>query len=105
MFGPLYTAQSGMNAYSKALGIISNNVANLNTPGFKLADPLFRELVKQSQQGGGSRSSTSRPDGAGVSLDSASISFAQGEPNQTGNDLDAAIDGNGFFVLDQGRGL
>jgi flagellar hook protein FlgE len=101
MLGSLYTALSGMNAYSKGLDIVSNNVANLNTPGFKLADPLFREIVNRNLRntGGGFSGGSG---GGGVSVDSASVSFVQGELRDTGNRLDAGIDGNGFFVLDQG---
>ena len=47
MLTSLYTALAGMNAYSRGLELISNNVANLNTPGFKVSDPLFREIVYQ----------------------------------------------------------
>jgi len=105
MLGPLYTALSGMLASQQGLGLISNNVANLNTPGFKLADPLFREVVNRGAQGGIARGSGARNSGGGVSIDSAGVSFAQGEVRRTGNPLDAAIDGNGFFVLDQGGEL
>jgi flagellar hook protein FlgE len=99
MLGSLYTALAGMNAYSQGLDVISNNVANLNTPGFKISDPLFREIVYRHLDAAGS--SGSRPDGAGVEAGSASITFKQGELRDTGNSLDAAIDGSGFFVLDQ----
>lgn len=99
MFGAIYTGLSGMTAYSQGLDLISNNVANLNTPGFKVSDPLFREIVYRHLGTAGSRDAGSRPDGAGVQVQSASISFKQGELRETGNSLDAAIDGNGFFVL------
>jgi flagellar hook protein FlgE len=97
----MYTALAGMNAYSQGLDVISNNVANLNTPGFKVADPVFREIVyRQLDTATGADGSTT-PRGAGVEADSASLSFRQGELRDTGNSLDAAIDGDGFFVLDQ----
>ena len=105
MPGSLYIALSGMNAYSKGLSIVSNNVANLNTPAFKLANPLFREIVNRNLQNGSAGRFGIGPGGAGVSVDSASVSFVQGELRDTGNDLDVAIDGNGFFVLDQGGEL
>lgn len=99
MFGAIYTALSGMNAYSQGLDVIGNNVANLNTPGFKVSDPLFREIVYRHLESAGSQGS--KPGGAGVEADSASITFRQGELRDTGNSLDAAIDGQGYFVLDQ----
>lgn len=99
MLGSLYTALAGMNAYSQGLDVISNNVANLNTPGFKVSDPLFREIVYRHLDMAGSRGSGTRPSGAGVEAGTASVTFRQGELRDTGNSLDAAIDGGGFFVL------
>ncbi len=101
MFGAIYTGLSGMTAYSQGLDLISNNVANLNTPGFKVSDPLFREIVYRHLGTAGSRDAGSRPGGAGVQVQGSSISFRQGELRDTGNSLDAAIDGSGFFVLNK----
>jgi flagellar hook protein FlgE len=100
MLTSLYTALAGMNAYSRGLELISNNVANLNTPGFKVSDPLFREIVYRhlAAAAGGQGS---MPGGAGVEVASTTMTFRQGELRDTGNALDAAIDGNGFFMLDE----
>jgi flagellar hook protein FlgE len=100
MLTSLYTALAGMNAYSRGLDLISNNVANLNTPGFKVSDPLFREIVYRHLDAGASRNGGT-PGGAGVEVDGATLVFRQGELRDTGNALDAAIEGSGFFVLDQ----
>jgi flagellar hook protein FlgE len=100
MLGAIYTSLSGLTAFSQGLEVISNNVANLNTPGFKLSDPLFRELIYQQQRSPGSRGPELRPAGSGVAIDSTAMSFRAGELRDTGNPLDAAIDGTGFFVLD-----
>jgi flagellar hook protein FlgE len=97
----MFTALAGMNAYSRGLDLISNNVANLNTPGFKVADPLFREIVYRHLNATGQGGQGGLPGGAGVELGTTSMTFRQGELRDTGNSLDAAIDGNGFFVLDQ----
>ena len=104
MFGSIYTALAGMNAYSQGLNVISNNVANLNTPGFKVSDPLFREIVYRQIQASEGNGGGLRPQGAGVEANSAGISFGQGELRDTGNLLDVAIDGSGFFVLQQDDG-
>lgn len=101
MFTSMYTALAGMNAYSRGLDLISNNVANLNTPGFKISDPLFREIVYRHLNASGPGGQGEAPGGAGVEVGPSSITFAQGELRDTGNPLDAAIDGNGFFLLDQ----
>jgi flagellar hook protein FlgE len=104
MFGSIYTALAGMNAYSQGLNVISNNVANLNTPGFKVSDPLFKEIVYRQIQASEGNGGGLRPQGAGVEANSAGISFMQGELRETGNSLDVAIDGSGFFVLQHDDG-
>lgn len=104
MFGSIYTALAGMNAYSQGLNVISNNVANLNTPGFKVSDPLFREIVYRQIQASEGNGGGLRPQGAGVEAGAAGITFSQGELRDTGNSMDAAIDGSGFFVLEQEDG-
>ena len=98
MLGAIYTGLSGMTAYSRGLDVISNNVANLNTPGFKLAQPLFKDIERQASRGS-LAGSDSR--GAGVAVDLSQVSFRSGELRSTGNSLDAAVDGRGFFVLEQ----
>lgn len=104
MFGSIYTALAGMNAYSQGLNVVSNNVANLNTPGFKVSDPLFREIVYRQINAGEGNGGGVYPQGAGVEASAAGIVFTQGDLRDTGNPLDAAIDGSGFFVLEQEDG-
>lgn len=100
MLGAIYTSLSGMRAYRTGLDVISNNIANMNTPGFKLADPLFRDLVQHYGGSLGNGNSSSQIRGAGVQASESTSSFQQGDLRETGNSLDAAVDGNGFFVLD-----
>jgi flagellar hook protein FlgE len=90
----IFTSLSGMNAFRTGLDVVSNNVANMNSPGFKRSDTLFHDLV---QQAGGSSGSA----GAGVQAAGAAPSFQQGDARDTGNSLDAQIDGEGLFVLDK----
>ena len=97
MLGAIYNGLSGMTAYSRGLDIISNNVANLNTPGFKLTTPQYSDIERQAGQSGLPNSGMA---GAGVELDASKLSFKAGDTRDTGNPLDAAIDGNGFFILD-----
>lgn len=104
MFASIYTALAGMKAYSQGLDVISNNVANLNTPGFKVSDPVFREIVYRHIQASEGDGGGQRPLGSGVEAGTAGINFTQGELRDTGNSLDAAIDGSGFFVLQQEDG-
>jgi len=98
--GTIYTASTGMLTFSKGLDTVSNNVANLNTPGFKRSDLLFRDLFYQYQQSGEDNSQlSSQQSGAGVTDAGTVTSFAQGDLQQTGNETDFAINGNGFFIL------
>lgn len=87
MFGSIFTGLSGMNAFSNALRQISNNITNINSNGFKSVDLTFSGLFGT----GGA--------GEGVALDAPRLDFAHGELRQTTNNLDLAIDGDGFLVL------
>ncbi|HJT88772.1 MAG TPA: flagellar hook protein FlgE [Bryobacteraceae bacterium] len=94
MFDAFSTALSALNADSTAINIVGNNLANLNTTGFKAEDVQFSDLM--SQQLGISASSAV---GTGVSPAQAVREFTQGSIQQTNGPLDAAIDGSGFFMV------
>jgi len=98
MFSSIYSALSGMIGFSKGLDVISNNVANMNTPGFKASELQFRDLFYRYglSQGGGQGSEQV---GEGVDTGSTRMRFTQGDLRETTNPLDLAIDGNGFFIL------
>jgi flagellar hook protein FlgE len=100
--GTIYKATTGLYAFSKGLDVVSNNVANLNTPGYKKNDTLFRDLYYQYQISGytGDETSFSRV-GSGVATKGSLVDFSQGDIQETGNDTDLAIKGNGFFILRQ----
>jgi flagellar hook protein FlgE len=99
MMDAIYTGLSGMQAYSTGLDVISNNVANLNTVGFKSSTPVFQDLVFQSASASLNGEPANTSPGAGVTANTLTESFAQGQLSATDAPLDAAIDGNGFFVL------
>lgn len=86
---------SGLNAAAKNLDTIGNNVANSNTVGFKQSHAQFAD-VYASAQGGSSGSSA----GTGVKVAAVAQQFGQGNVTSTGNPLDMAISGQGFFQLD-----
>jgi flagellar hook protein FlgE len=97
MFGAIYTGLSGLNAYSKGLETVSNNVSNLNTPGFKTATVKFSDLSLTGGAGAPRQ-------GGGTELSKPKLDFSQGELQVTDNDLDLAVDGPGFLVLrDDGK--
>lgn len=103
MFGAIYIGLSGLTAYSSGLKAVSNNVSNLNTTGFKSANVSFSDITGTGSNGGLEYGYGFGGGGHGVGLNSATINFAQGELRQTDRDLDLAIDGNGFFVLQDGN--
>jgi len=96
MLKSLFTGVSGLNAMSMAMGTIGNNIANVNTVGFKGMRNLFADLLASSV---GKVSI-----GGGVRLSSTTPSFSQGSIITTGNTTDLAIDGDGFFIIDTGDG-
>jgi flagellar hook protein FlgE len=103
MFGSVYTGLTGMMTFSRGLDVISNNVANLNTPGYKGNDLLFQDLFYR--YGLSAESDVNNPGseiGNGVTGDRTVMREAQGEISETGNDTDVAIDGNGLFILRDG---
>jgi flagellar hook protein FlgE len=100
MLESIYIGMTGLDSYSKGLNVISNNVANLNTTGFKGSQMQFADLYyKNSDAGLGSGNEQQQQVGTGVGTGGTVLNFQQGEARQTGNDLDLLIDGPGLFVL------
>lgn len=83
---------SGLNASSKALDVVGNNVANSSTVGFKSSNGHFADVYAASLTGGGSSQV-----GIGTSLSAVFQQFTQGNVTATSNPLDIAINGGGFF--------
>ncbi len=89
------TAVSGLRAADKDLSVIGNNVANASTTGFKSSRANFADVYAASALGSGNNSV-----GSGILLKDVSQQFSQGNISFTTNGLDMAINGNGFFILD-----
>ncbi len=103
MLGSIYIGLSGLAAYSKGLQTISNNVTNLNTPGFKATSFTFADSFSYGGLGSSfSRYVNGQQIGAGVRYGAESIDFRQGDLRQTGSDLDLAIRGSGLLMLRNG---
>ncbi|MCP9450568.1 MAG: flagellar hook protein FlgE [Nitrospira sp.] len=96
----LFTGVSGLNANGMALSVIGNNIANLSTVGFKGSRATFADLISSSITGGAGAIQT----GIGVALTSVQGNFSQGSLASSSNVLDLAIDGNGFFILEDANG-
>ncbi len=89
------TALSGLQAASSALDVTGNNIANAATVGFKNSRAEFADIYNSNLYGGSSTAI-----GGGVALSRVSQSFADGDLYATNNVLDLAINGSGFFILD-----
>jgi flagellar hook protein FlgE len=99
MFDSIFIGMSGLQSFSAGLRVISNNVANLNTPGFKSAEIRFADLYYQSgSYGGNLNRSNSNLFGTGVGAGQTFLNFQSGESRQTGNPLDLSVGGTGFFI-------
>ena len=105
MIRSLWIARTGLDAQQTNLDVIANNMANTGTNGFKRARPVFEDLLYQTlrQPGGQSSQSTQIPSGlqlgSGVRVVSTARTHTQGSLQKTGNDLDVALDGPGFFQV------
>jgi flagellar hook protein FlgE len=97
MFDPFAKALSALNANSLAISVTGDNLTNLNTTAFKASRVEFTDLVTQFVTDG-------LEVGAGVGRPSTHRQYLQGALETTGNGLDAAIQGNGFFVVRDGAG-
>ena len=101
----LWIAKTGLDAQQTRMAVISNNLANTNTTGFKRDRASFEDLLYQTvrQPGGASSEQTQLPSGlstgTGVRVAATAKQFTQGNLSQTGNALDVAINGRGFFEV------
>lgn len=94
------TALSALNAHATAIDVVGNNLANLNTTGFKASNVSFHDLVTQSLGAGLGETQV----GFGVGAPVTMRQFSQGAIQTTGGPLDAAIQGDGFFVVTSANG-
>lgn len=101
----LWVAKTGLDAQQTRLSIISNNLANVSTNGFKRDSAVFEDLMYQNmrQSGGQTSQDTQLPSGlavgTGVRLVATEKMHSQGNIVQTGNSLDMAVNGRGFFQI------
>jgi flagellar hook protein FlgE len=103
----LNTGATGMIAFSTMLNVVGNNIANLNTPGYKDSEVSFQDLLYQTLNAGSPATATlggTNPQqiGQGVALGATDTNFTQGTITPTGVSLNAAIQGTGFFILGSG---
>ena len=109
MMSALYSAVSGMKSQTIGLNNIANNIANVNTTGYKSQRTTFSDLLSQMIKGASSptaNSGGSNPSqiGSGVGVAGTSINMSPGSNQYTGVSTDVAISGDGFFVVSNGDG-
>lgn len=106
----LWSAATGMQGQSLNIDVIANNLANVNTAGFKKSRADFQDLLYQNLRiadaasSTGSKIPTSNQIGLGTKLAAVAKVFTQGDYKQTGNELDLAIEGRGFFQITDPEG-
>lgn len=95
-----YSGLSGLSAYSSALNVVGNNLANMNTAGFKVSDVSFEDLVTRTF-GGVATNGAGNPMQVGLGTLTNQISgvFSQGSIQSTADATNVALEGNGFFVV------
>jgi len=105
MFSSLWIAKTGLDAQQTRMAVTSNNLANVNTTGFKRSRAAFEDLIYQNERQPGAQSSqaTQVPSGTmvgtGVRVVGTEKLFTQGEVVQTNNPLDIAVQGRGFLQV------
>jgi flagellar basal-body rod protein FlgG len=106
----LWAAKTGLDAQQTAMTVSANNLANVSTTGFKSSRGVFEDLLYQNveQVGANTSHTTQSPSGlqlgTGVRVVATETMNTQGSLNQTGNSLDLAIQGNGYFQILQPNG-
>ena len=113
MMRSLFSAVSGLRTHQTRMDVIGNNVANVNTPGFKSSSVNFQEVFSQTLRGASSPSGTSTTErggmnpmqvGLGVTVASINTNHNSGNLQPTSRMSDVAIEGKGFFVVQDGQG-
>lgn len=109
MMRSLYSAVSGLRVHQTRMDVIGNNIANVNTPGYKRSRANFQDLFYQTLRGGSEptadRGGTNPQQvGLGLALGSIDVLHTQGASAPTGSGSDVMIQGDGFFVLTDNAG-
>jgi flagellar hook protein FlgE len=108
MLRSMFAAVSGLQAHQTFMDVVGNNISNVNTTGFKAGTVEFEDLLSQTMHGAGAPASAiaggTNPAqvGLGVRLAGIGMNFSQGASRETGRSTDFAIQGDGFFVVQQG---
>ena len=107
MMRSLFSAVSGLKSNQTAMDIIGNNIANVNTIGYKTSRTIFQDIFSQTISSAAAPTATTggsnaKQVGLGVTISTIGMNMTEGSTQSTSNPLDFAISGEGFFVVDQG---
>jgi flagellar hook protein FlgE len=107
MLRSMYSGISGLRTHQTMMDVVGNNIANVNTAGYKSSSTVFQDVLSQTLQGAGAPAdgaggTNPAQVGLGVKLGAISTNFAQGATQLTGRATDLAIQGDGFFAVRQG---
>lgn len=107
MLRSMYSAVSGLKAHQARMDVIGNNIANVNTVGYKASRMTFKEIFSQTIKGasapqGNGGGTNPQQIGLGVAIASIDTLFTRGGAQRTDNPTDLSIDGNGFFIVSNG---
>lgn len=107
MLRSMYSAVSGLKAHQAKMDVIGNNIANVNTVGFKSSRMTFKEIFNQTLKGASAPQNNAggtnpQQIGLGVAIGSIDTMFTNSGAQRTDNPTDLSIDGNGFFVVNNG---
>lgn len=106
MIRSMYAAVSGLRSHQTMMDVVGNNIANVNTNGFKKSNVIFQDILSQTLNGSSAPTESlggtnAAQIGLGVQIGNISQNFSQGALQSTGRDLDLSIQGDGFFNLEQ----
>jgi flagellar hook protein FlgE len=102
----MYAGVSGLRTHQTMMDVVGNNIANVNTAGFKASSAVFQDVLSQTLQGASAPTATTGGTnpaqiGLGVRMGGISTNTAQGASQLTGRSTDLAVQGDGYFVVDQ----
>jgi flagellar hook protein FlgE len=108
MMRSMYAGVSGLKTHQIRMDVVGNNIANVNTTGYKGSRVTFKEMLNQTLQGakaaqGGNGGMNPQQIGLGVSIGSIDTNQTQGNLQSTGLSTDLAIQGNGYFIVNNGQ--
>lgn len=108
MMRSLFSGVSGLKSHQTRMDVVGNNIANINTVGFKSSRVTFSDMLSQTQTGASTPSANlggtnPKQIGLGTAVASIDLIFNDGSPQATGKNTDVALSGNGLFVLQSGN--